>query len=121
MSRDEDAPRHRRPIKLTELTDATFVDFPIGWGIRTVVDRAFTELGLHRRVGIEVADTSMCVQLVREGVGVALLSQSLVAQDPSGLHAHPVTPAPTWDLAVITRPAELVSPAAGAFIELLEL
>lgn len=124
ISREVDAPRRRRPVKLEDLADATFVDFPVGWGVRTIVDRAFAQLGVHRHVGIEVADTSMCVQLVREGLGVALLSESLIAGsagDSAGLHAHPVIPAPSWDLAVVTRTEGAVSPAATAFIDLLEL
>jgi DNA-binding transcriptional LysR family regulator len=121
ISREADAPRHRHPVKLTELAAATFVDFPIGWGIRTVVDRAFAQLGVDRHVGIEVADTSMYLQLVREGLGVGLLTQSLMSGDPHGLHAHPVTPAPSWDIAVVTRGESSISPAAAAFVELLQL
>jgi DNA-binding transcriptional LysR family regulator len=121
VSREADAPKHRRPVNLAELADATFIDFPIGWGIRTVVDRAFAQLGIDRRVGIEVADTSMYLQLVREGLGVALLSRSLMSGSPDGLHAHPVTPAPSWNLAVVTRDEASVSPSAAAFIELLGL
>jgi DNA-binding transcriptional LysR family regulator len=121
VSREADAPASRRPIKLAELTDATFVDFPTGWGIRTVVDRAFAQLGLERRVGIEVADTSMYLQLVREGLGVGLLTQSLMSGGPDGLHAHPVTPAPSWEIAVVTRGESSISPAAAAFVELLQL
>jgi DNA-binding transcriptional LysR family regulator len=121
ISREADAPASPRPIKLAELTDATFVDFPAGWGIRTVVDRAFAQLGVDRHVGIEVADTSMYLQLVREGLGVGLLTQSLISGNPHGLHAHPVTPSPSWDLAMVTRNELSISPAAAAFIGLLEL
>jgi DNA-binding transcriptional LysR family regulator len=121
VSREADAPASPRPIKLAELADATFVDFPVGWGIRTVVDRAFAQVGVDRHVGIEVADTSMYLQLVREGLGVGLLTQSLMSGDPHGLHAHPVTPAPSWDVAVVTRSESSISPAAVAFIGLLDL
>jgi DNA-binding transcriptional LysR family regulator len=121
VSREADAPASPRPIKLAELADATFVDFPVGWGIRTVVDRAFAQVGVDRHVGIEVADTSMYLQLVREGLGVGLLTQSLMSGDPHRLHAHPVTPAPSWDVAVVTRSESSISPAAVAFIGLLDL
>jgi DNA-binding transcriptional LysR family regulator len=121
VSREADARASRRPVKLEELAHASFVDFPIGWGIRTVVDRAFAQLGIERHVGIEVADTSMYLQLVREGLGVALLTQSLMSANPDGLHAQPVTPELSWDLAVVTRDEASVSPAAAAFIALLKL
>lgn len=124
ISAETDAPSHQGQMKLRGLADASFVDFPVGWGIRTIVDRAFAQLGVHRRVGIEVADTSMCVQLVREGLGVALLPESLISGTPGGsdgLHVQGVTPAPRWDLAVVTRGEASLSPAAAAFIGLLEL
>jgi DNA-binding transcriptional LysR family regulator len=119
IERESEAGPRQRPVKLEQLADASFVDFPIGWGIRTVVDRAFAQLGIDRHVGIEVADLPTGIQLVREGLGVALLSQSLLAADPSGLQIRPLTPVLSWDLAVVAREPDATSPAAEAFLALV--
>ncbi len=113
-------PPAAEPVALRELADASFVDFPPGWIVRTLVDRAFAALDVRRRVMIEVADVDACRQLVREGLGVALLPVSIIAADPSGLTVRPVVPALQWDLAVVLRASGPPSPAAAAFIQLLE-
>ncbi|HEX3804277.1 MAG TPA: LysR family transcriptional regulator [Solirubrobacteraceae bacterium] len=109
----------QRSVKLEQLAETSFVDFPIGWGIRTVVDQAFAQLGLQRRIGIEVADVTTFLQLVREGLGVALLPDSLMTADPHGLRTHPITPTLSWDVAVVAREPEATSPAAEAFLALV--
>jgi DNA-binding transcriptional LysR family regulator len=43
----ETALRGRGPVPLESLANATFVDLPTGWGIRTVVDRAFAATGVN--------------------------------------------------------------------------
>jgi len=118
-ARAADVPRSRRTVSLEQLGDATFVDFPLGWGVRTVVDRAFARLGVQRRVGIEVADVPTFVALIREGLGVALLPQSLVDTDPRGLSTRSIAPALSWDLAVVTRDERAISPSAAALVALL--
>jgi DNA-binding transcriptional LysR family regulator len=120
-AREADVPRSRHAVSLEQLAEATFVDFPLGWGVRTIVDRAFARLGVQRRAGIEVADAPTFIALVREGLGVALLPQSLVDIDPRGLSTRPITPALSWDLAVVTRDEGAISPAAAALVGLLGL
>lgn len=110
----------RGRARLSDLSDETFVDFPVGWNVRTVIDRAFRQLGIARRVGIEVADVGTHVRLVREGLGIALLPDSLMGADgASGLTTLPTEPGLSWSPAVVTRGGGALSPAATAFLELL--
>jgi DNA-binding transcriptional LysR family regulator len=120
MLRESEQPPRGRDVKLEDLVDASFVDFPLGWAVRTVVDRAFAQLGVQRQVGIEVADVWTLIQLVREGLGVALLPLSLVGIDPRGLGSRTVKPGLGWDLAVVARQPEITSPAAEAFLRLVQ-
>jgi DNA-binding transcriptional LysR family regulator len=108
------------PVDLRDLEGQSFVDFPTGWIVRTLVDRAFTALEVHRQVAIEVADVPACRQLVREGLGVALLPKSIIEADPSGLQTQRVTPELSWNVVVALRDDTAPSPAAAAFLELLE-
>jgi DNA-binding transcriptional LysR family regulator len=118
---DDGAPRSRRPVKLEQLADATFVDFPLGWGIRTVVDRAFAELGIQRHIGIEVADVGTLIQLTREGLGVSVLPTSLLGNNRKGLSSRRVAPRLSWELAVVTREERRQSAATRALLELMAL
>jgi DNA-binding transcriptional LysR family regulator len=110
-----------KPIDLRELADASFVDFPTGWIVRTLVDRAFAALALHRHVAIEVADVPACKQLIREGLGVALLPESIIAADSAGLRTRDVLPALSWEVSAVLRDGSDPSPATAAFMELMEL
>ena len=54
----------------------TFVDFPVGWGTRAIVDRAFAAAGIDRQVSFEVADYATAAALVGNGLGVAFVPAS---------------------------------------------
>jgi len=71
-------PARRKTVNLTDLGETTFVDFPAGWGVRAVVDRAFAAAGVSRRVTIEVADVSLYLQLLDAQLGVAISPRSLL-------------------------------------------
>ena len=72
-------------MRLDELANETFVDFPPGWGNRTVSDRAFAAAGLDRQVPFEVADYASAAALVRYGLGVAFMPASAAEGFP-GVH-----------------------------------
>jgi DNA-binding transcriptional LysR family regulator len=63
----------RRTVSITELAGLDFVDSPVGYGNRTVADRAFAAASVARRVAIEITDIATGVDFVRNGLGVALL------------------------------------------------
>jgi DNA-binding transcriptional LysR family regulator len=106
-------------ISLKSLSDANFVDFPVGWGIRSAVDRAFALKNLDRRVTVEVADVATCVRLVRAGLGVALLPRSLFAPYEPDLLARSITPALGWHVVMATPANRTPSAAAQAFTKLI--
>jgi DNA-binding transcriptional LysR family regulator len=68
--------RHRlaeaTSVHLEDLADETFVDFPLGWGNRTMTDRAFAAAGIVRNIPFEAADQETALGLVRNGLGVTL-------------------------------------------------
>ncbi len=108
------------PVALADLSAASFVDAPVGWGTRTVIDRAFTELGLHRRVSIEVADMPTLLALVEQGLGVTLMPGSMIGAEHRGLHRRRVSPELAWEVVVATPGNRALSAAARAFLELTD-
>ncbi|WP_203700974.1 LysR family transcriptional regulator [Asanoa iriomotensis] len=63
-------------VTLADLEHETFVDFPQGWGSRTLVDRAFARAGIVRDVPFEASDQAGALGLVRNNLGVAFLPRT---------------------------------------------
>jgi DNA-binding transcriptional LysR family regulator len=113
------APPGRGPIRLDTLTSADFIDFPPGWGVRTVVDRSFATAGLDRRVTIEAADISTLLQLVRADLGIALLPPSLLGKDDRDLKRRTVKPAITWHIVMAMTSEPSRNAAAKALADMV--
>jgi DNA-binding transcriptional LysR family regulator len=111
-------PRRRGRIELSALSDVSFVDFPTGWGVRTAVDQAFAAAGVTRRVPVEVADVGTLLQLVRAGLGVAVLPRSLLGNDDS-LQVRRVASPLTWRVVMALPAGRPIRAAASAFAELV--
>ena len=114
------APKHplasAEAVRLDALANETFVDFPVGWGTRAVVDRAFATAGIDRQVSFEVADYTTAARLVGTGLGVAFIPASAA----SGLDAVARVPvegaALNWRILVATSATRRPSAAARAFL-----
>jgi DNA-binding transcriptional LysR family regulator len=99
----ENEPSGRKAIRLEALSKASFVDFPTGWGVRTVVDRAFAAAGVARRISMEIADVATCLQLIRAGLGVGLFPPSMLPDDDPQIRVRPTSPRITWDVVMATQ------------------
>lgn len=109
----------RGPVRLDDLVDARFVDFPAGWGVRTTIDWAFDAAGLDRKVTIEVADVATCLQLLRAGLGIALLPPSLLPPGEPHLRQRAVSPPLAWHVVMARSAGRAASAAATAFAGLV--
>ena len=113
-----DHPLARRAVVgVSELAGEQFVDYTPGWGTRTVADQLFARAGVERSIGIEVADTSIHTALVRAGLGLAILPESMVAD--AGLAGVPLRPAATFSVAFIVPAGRPLSPVTRAFTDLV--
>jgi DNA-binding transcriptional LysR family regulator len=111
-------PRRRGRVELSGLSDVSFVDFPTGWGVRTTVDQAFAAAGVTRRVPVEVADVGTLLQLLRAGLGVALLPRSLLGSDDA-LQLRRLASPMTWRVVMALPSDRPIRAAANAFAELV--
>lgn len=113
-------PGHRlagRPATLAQLAGEPFIDFPPGWGNRAVADRAFASAGLDREVPFEAADFTAVINLVRGGLGVALLPATVAAGlggdlDVIEIRDHTFN----WVISVATPVGRRMSAAARALL-----
>src|SRR6185437_343915 len=66
-----------------DLGKEVFVDFHPDWGPRRVTDAAFAMLGIRRTVSLEVNDVHSLLDLVGEGLGVAVVPRHFERKRPS--------------------------------------
>ncbi|MGV9859864.1 LysR family transcriptional regulator [Gordonia sp. NPDC003425] len=108
-------------ISLAELVDDPFVDFPQGFGHRTVVDDAFRDAGLGRHVAVEVVGTASILEYVRHGLGVALLART-ASTAPAEIRRIPVAgPAPMWRVYFIRHADRERTTALAALLAMLRM
>jgi DNA-binding transcriptional LysR family regulator len=113
-----DHPLARRAVvSVSELTDEPFVDYAPGWGTRTVADQLFAKAGVERSIDIEVPDGSVHTSLVRAGLGLAILPESMIVN--AGLTGVPLRPAVTFSVAFVVAAERPLSPVTRAFADLV--
>ncbi|MCW2782615.1 MAG: LysR family transcriptional regulator [Marmoricola sp.] len=106
-------------VPITDLADLDFIDSPIGYGNRSVADRAFEAAGVRRRVSIEIADIATATSYVRDGLGIALLPRFAIGADDDVV-ALPVAGADLeWPLSLAAPRDRALSSATRALLELI--
>jgi DNA-binding transcriptional LysR family regulator len=83
----------RRRLRLSDLAEETFIDFPSGSPGRSQSDQAFAEAGVARTVSFEAMLVDMMLDLVAQDLGIALLPPAVVPED-RGLATVTVTDGP---------------------------
>lgn len=115
------APWHRLAgspgVCVDALGGETFIDHPPGWGTRTIVDRAFAAAGIDRQVAFEVANYATAAGLVSQGLGVAFVPESAVAEMPGVVQIPLNQPSLSWRIQVATAARRRPSAAARAFLD----
>ncbi|MEU4692238.1 LysR family transcriptional regulator [Actinoplanes sp. NPDC023714] len=116
----EDHPLARESaVPIASLAGLDFIDSPLGYGNRSVTDRAFTAAGVPRRVTIEITDIGTGAAHVRHGLGIALLPR-FVLTGAEGVAVIPVTGADlVWPLSLAIADDRNPGAAARALIDLL--
>jgi DNA-binding transcriptional LysR family regulator len=110
----------RESVTVGQLRDCPLITLTRGSGLRTVLERACREAGFTPRITAETGELRSLVQLAVEGLGVALLPQSAIAND-----------APRVAILKLTRPHlkrrtalawndTTISPAGRGFLTIAE-
>jgi DNA-binding transcriptional LysR family regulator len=111
----------RRSVTLDEAGHEAFVDMPLGYGQRTVIDRALAQRSLERSVVVEVTDLTTIPRYVAHGLGVALLPAGLALGSGEPVRAVPLSDSDlSWTLAVVTRGGHPSSRSLTAFLDLVQ-
>lgn len=113
----------RRRVRLADLADETFADFPTGTSGRAQGDAAFAAMGISRDVAFEADSAALILGLVSFGVAVTLLAPGVVSAASSDTVAIALVDGPerieyaAWDdraprgvTAALLRELETVTP-----------
>lgn len=71
----------RARTTLEEVSAYPIVCLPVGTGIRSVFDQACTTMGLRPAIALQASAPGAVADLAARGLGVAVLSESMAAQD----------------------------------------
>ncbi|PBC65861.1 LysR family transcriptional regulator [Streptomyces sp. Tue6028] len=106
-----------------ELGGEAFVDFHHDWGPRRTTDAAFAAADVRRTVALEVNDVHSLLELVHEGLGIAVVPRHFGLKREAGdLVSLPFKGAreTSYETVAMLPPPEVTSPAARALMALLE-
>jgi DNA-binding transcriptional LysR family regulator len=116
-------------VSLADLREEPFVDFQPSWGTRLIIDRAFAQSRINRRIAFEVSDLGTLLDLVARGLGIALIPESLALARAKPNQVSPIAtaalalPEICWELmlafAACNGGGTPKNPAAQAFITVL--
>nr|WP_167169093.1 LysR family transcriptional regulator [Brooklawnia cerclae] len=119
-------PEHRvaasTPLRWSSLDGQDFVDFGTSWGVRTLNDEALAAHGVNRRVRCSVNDVNTLLDLVRRGLGIAIVPKHVAAKPGASSlmsMALPGSTTPDWTVSAITTAQEHTDIPAVLFLELL--
>jgi DNA-binding transcriptional LysR family regulator len=107
----------RETITLEELAGHALIGLPLGTGIRTCVEEAFTAAGLRPHVAFEAGDPRLLAQLAGRGLGVAVLPASVMGGRTRELHAIALRPGVRGRLVFAWRSEGTAGPAARTFVD----
>ncbi|GAA2309596.1 LysR family transcriptional regulator [Streptomyces kunmingensis] len=100
---------------IKDLADEPFIDFRAGTGLETAVRRLAAHCGLERRITCDVTQIGLLVELVRAGIGVAIVPRRIGEQ--AGLPCVTIRqPEPGRAIVLAGRAPRPRNPAAEALL-----
>ncbi|GAA2591041.1 LysR substrate-binding domain-containing protein [Actinomadura fulvescens] len=113
-------PGHRlagqRRALLSSLTEEHFVDFRAGTGLEAAVRRLAAGCGLDRHITCEVTQIRLLVELVRAGIGIAIVPRAV--GERAGLPCLTIRqPDPARTTVLAGRTPRPANPAAAALLD----
>ena len=106
-------------VAITELADEDLIGFPGEFGLRRLVEDAFTAAGVTAHTPHEVAlEYATAAGLVRHGLGTIFMPASEAGRFPD-LRALDVRPAVVWTIYLASAEQAHIGPASAKLAELL--
>lgn len=108
----------RSSLALRDLRRLTLITLPLGSGIRSSLEMACAKAGIEVSVAFQASAPHIVAQMASQGLGVAVLPESVVTAFGSDLHAISIVrPRLRSRIELAWRAAGPFSPAASALID----
>ena len=120
VCRTDDEWSGRDTVALATVAEREQVGFPVGWGVRTLVDGAMRSSGLEPRVNLEVNDSDTVLDIVESGLGVAIVPEGIVRMRPNLRTITISTGSWYWTIGAHVVAPGPVNPAARALWTMLQ-
>src|SRR5205085_11671377 len=113
-------PKHplatREHVTLRDLAGERFIDMNAGWTSRQLTDRAFGQAGIKRNIVCELDDVVLLMQMVEEGLGIAMMP-GVATRMTSALKNVPIRPPlAEWHFVAAFQGPEPANVAARVFL-----
>lgn len=106
-------------VRMSHLAQEELIQFPAGYGLRQLMDDAFTVAGIEPNTPYEMtAEYQVVAELVRNGLGTAFMPRSESDRFPD-LRAIRLRPAVMWPIYLASLAPDLVGPATARLAEAL--
>lgn len=111
----------RSLVSPAEVAGEAWVDFTPGWGLRAAGDEAFAAAGVSRGARLEVPDVSTLAELVRAGLGIGILTDSVLRSlgARARLASVELDSASRFDVGFVVPADRPLSPVTRAFAALV--
>ncbi len=109
----------RAAIAPADLAGAPMIALPRRFALRARVDRAFRQAGLAPAIAMEAATSLFAAEMVRRGLGIAILNPVPLAALYPDLGFRPFRPAIPIETLVVTPQGAAPHPALAAFLDAL--
>jgi DNA-binding transcriptional LysR family regulator len=107
----------RARVRWAELAGEPFVELTEGSGVTTILGRVTGRLGLRRRIVGRVTQVEVQLALVRNGIGVAVVQETLARSTSGVAIAELAEPETRWTVTLVGRAPGPANPAAVALLE----
>lgn len=109
----------KKQVSLSTLSGETFVEFQPDWAARELANRAFAAARVQRKISCEVNDIPTLLDLVANGLGIALIPRAFSQYRANIRLVNPRPPQPTWEVVVAHMGVQPANAAARAFLNAL--
>lgn len=109
----------RQRVNLIEAAKEPFVGFKKDTSFREMTDELCLRAGFAPKMVCEAEESKVLIDLVRSGLGIALLPKSLIDSDESLHHVHIQEPVARRTYYLTWKKDRYVSKAAAAFRDFL--
>jgi DNA-binding transcriptional LysR family regulator len=117
ISRPDHPLAGRARVRWTELDGEAFVEFAEGSAVTSILRRVSARIGLRRRIVGQVTQVDLQLALVRSGLGLAIVQETLARSTPGLAIAELIEPSVSWEITLVGRAPGPTNPAAVALLD----